>query len=69
MHPREKVLQKVELLKQRGELIPLDVLAEADRWGLLIDAVGEMPRRNKDGKQSTKKRLHDPKGSRSSILT
>ena len=41
MHPREKVLQKVELLKQRGELIPLDVLAEADRWGLLIDAVGK----------------------------
>ena len=42
MHPREKILQTARLLQSRGETIPLDVLAEADRLGLII-GVGDMP--------------------------
>jgi|TARA_B110000444_G_C18767363_1_gene560702 hypothetical protein len=36
MNPREKVLGVGNLYLQRGEPIPLDVLAEADRLGLSL---------------------------------
>ena len=36
MHPREMLLGMVRLYQQRGEPIPIDVLAEADRLGLSV---------------------------------
>lgn len=36
MNPREKVLGMGNLYVRRGEPIPLDVLAEADRLGLSL---------------------------------
>ena len=69
MHPREKVLQTARLLQSRGEPIPLDVLAEADRLGLII-GVGDMPEgENQHGyetkhRQIPQGRLSIPKGPR-----
>ena len=41
MHPREKVLGLGKLYVSRGEPIPLDVLAEADRLGLSLRDFGQ----------------------------
>ena len=41
MHPREKILGIGKLYLMRGEPIPLDVLAEADKLGLSLDDFGE----------------------------
>lgn len=37
MNPREKVLGMGNLYVQRGEPIPIDLLAEADQLGLSLD--------------------------------
>lgn len=36
MHPRERVLELIVLHQQRGEPIPLDLLARADALGLSL---------------------------------
>jgi hypothetical protein len=36
MHPREQLLQKAAYLKRSGQPLPVDVLAEADRLGILL---------------------------------
>ena len=68
MHPREKVLQTARLLQSRGKPIPLDVLAEADRLGLII-GVGDMPGENQHGYETKTREvstsgLSIPKGPR-----
>lgn len=37
MHPRERILQTAGHYKSRGLPIPTDVLAEADRLGLIFN--------------------------------
>lgn len=39
MHPREFLLGKARLLLKRGEPIPLDMLAEAEQLGLVLDTL------------------------------
>jgi hypothetical protein len=39
LHPREYLLGKAKLLLQRGEPIPLDMLAEAEQLGLVLDTL------------------------------
>jgi len=41
MHPRERVLNLIALHQERGEPIPLDLLAEADRLGLSVSICDE----------------------------
>ena len=41
MHPRERILEMGKLYLDRGEPIPLDLLAEADKWGLSLSEFGE----------------------------
>ena len=41
MHPRERILGIGKLCLSRGEPIPLDVLAEADRLGLSLKDFGQ----------------------------
>jgi len=36
MHPRERILEMGKLCLERGEPIPLDLLAEAETWGLML---------------------------------
>ena len=36
MHPRERLLEMGKLYLNRGEPIPVDVLAEAEEWGILL---------------------------------
>ena len=36
MHPRERVLGMARFYKERGQPIPLDLIAEADELGLII---------------------------------
>ena len=39
MHPREYLLGKAKLLLKRGEPIPLDMLAQAEELGLVLDSL------------------------------
>lgn len=41
MHPRERILGIGKLYLSRGEPIPLDVLAEAERLGLVLKDFGQ----------------------------
>ena len=41
MHPRERVLNLAALYKQRGQRIPIDLLAQADLLGLDISEFDE----------------------------
>tara|TARA_B100001057_G_scaffold35947_1_gene32524 strand:+ start:6870 stop:7079 length:210 start_codon:yes stop_codon:yes gene_type:complete len=41
LHPREYLLGRAKLLQQRGQPIPLDMLAEADRLGLSLELFNE----------------------------
>ena len=41
MHPREFLLGKARLLQKRGEPIPLDMLAEAEELGLVLDTLDD----------------------------
>jgi len=41
MHPHERLLGMARLLQMRGEPIPLDMLAEADRLGLSLQLFDE----------------------------
>jgi hypothetical protein len=41
MHPRERLLGMARLLQIRGEPIPLDMLAEAERLGLSLQLFDE----------------------------
>lgn len=43
MHPRERVLGVALLAKRKGEQVPLDVLAELDRYGLDVSEFCEPP--------------------------
>ena len=36
MHPRERILEMGKLCLERGEPIPLTLLAEADEWGMSL---------------------------------
>jgi hypothetical protein len=36
MHPRERILEMGKLCLERGEPIPVDLLAEAETWGLML---------------------------------
>ncbi len=39
MHPRERLLGLARLLQERGEPIPLDMLAQAEELGLVLDTL------------------------------
>lgn len=41
MHPRERLLGLARLLQERGEPIPLDMLAQAEELGLVLDTLEE----------------------------
>ena len=41
MHPIERLLGLAQLYRQRGDPIPLDLLAQADQLGLSLDLLGE----------------------------
>lgn len=41
MHPQERLLGMARLLQLRGEPIPLDMLAEAERLGLSLQLFDE----------------------------
>ena len=41
MDPRERLLGLAAIYRQRGDRIPLDVLAEADQYGLSLEEFDE----------------------------
>jgi len=41
MHPIERLLGLAQLYRQRGDPIPLDLLAQADQLGLSLELLGE----------------------------
>lgn len=41
MHPKERLLGMAKMLQLRGEPIPADMLAEADRLGLSLSLFDE----------------------------
>jgi len=41
LNPREKLLGMGKRFLERGEPIPIDLLAEAERYGLLLEDFGE----------------------------
>ena len=41
MHPREFLLGKAKAMQERGEVIPLDMLVEAERLGLSLEIFNE----------------------------
>ena len=41
MHPREKVLGKAKLLLEKGQPIPVDLLAQADELGIDLTVLQE----------------------------
>jgi hypothetical protein len=43
MHPRERVLGVALLKKNKGEPIPLDLLAELDKYGLDVSEFVDLP--------------------------
>tara|TARA_B100000768_G_scaffold65777_1_gene63224 strand:- start:29 stop:238 length:210 start_codon:yes stop_codon:yes gene_type:complete len=43
MHPRERVLGVALLKKNKGEPIPLDLLAELDKYGLDVSEFVDSP--------------------------
>ena len=48
MHPKERVLNLVSLYRQKGEPIPLDLLAQADELGLSVEELDEPITNNPD---------------------
>ena len=41
MHPRERVLELARLLLSRGRVLPVDLLADAERLGIDLKAMGQ----------------------------
>lgn len=41
MHPIEELLGLAQIYRQRGDPIPLDLLAQADQLGLSLEYLGE----------------------------
>ena len=41
MHPRERVLEEVKLLKERDQAIPTDLVARAEQLGLFISGIDD----------------------------
>jgi len=54
MHPHERLLGMARLLQMRGEPIPLDMLAEAERLGLSLSLFDEPKPSHDDDKQTEK---------------
>ena len=48
MHPRERLLGMAKLLQLRGQPLPLDMLAEAERLGLSLQLFDEPTNTNED---------------------
>lgn len=50
MNPREKILGLGMLHLMRGEPIPLDILAQAEELGLMLEDFGEPPIREREAR-------------------
>ena len=56
MNPRERLLGMGKLYLKRGEPIPLDILVEAESYGLMLEDFGEPTNpENEEGEKNVNK--------------